>query len=392
MTHWTASPGADYDADENPAVAAARTGPTSTIRGALTAGFAVVFVLWGALRLRAGAQPARSRAPRRRRAATISSAEPGCARHRPNQRPARIDLPSRRADRTHARQLRGLPRRAPEDSRRRRPRAVRSTCRSVESPIERQHWDDLQVELERTTGNRATWCSSPRGRSRPRMPPRCFVGASCRRASRSSRSSIRCRRSSALRASATRRRRRSSTATHATRVLSLASLAIVVGLVVAVVATRHVGRLEHEIERRQAAERQNRRDLERLSARLVTAQEEERRSLARELHDAVGQALTAIKMEMGVAMRGVETDSRARTGARRGARDRRVDAAERPRPVAVAAPVDARRLRAARSGERAPAQLLEAHRHPHAAHPRADGRSAAARRSRSASTASSRRR
>ena len=60
------------------------------------------------------------------------------------------------------------------------------------------------------------------------------------------------------------------------------------------------------------AERQNRRDLERLSARLVTAQEEERRSLARELHDAVGQALTAIKMEMGVAMRGVETDSRAR--------------------------------------------------------------------------------
>ena len=44
----------------------------------------------------------------------------------------------------------------------------------------------------------------------------------------------------------------------------------------------------------------------------MTAQEEERRSLARELHDAVGQALTAIKMEMGVAMRGVETDSRAR--------------------------------------------------------------------------------
>jgi signal transduction histidine kinase len=97
-----------------------------------------------------------------------------------------------------------------------------------------------------------------------------------------------------------------------TRVVTLASLAILVGLIVAVVSTRHVGRLEHEIERRQAVERQTRRDLERLSARLVTAQEEERRSLARELHDAVGQALTAIKMEMGVAMRGVETDSRAR--------------------------------------------------------------------------------
>jgi signal transduction histidine kinase len=97
-----------------------------------------------------------------------------------------------------------------------------------------------------------------------------------------------------------------------TRVISLAALAIVVGLGVAFIAWRHVGGLETEIQRRQAAERQHRRDLERLSARLVNAQEEERRSLARELHDAVGQALTAIKMEMVVAMRGVESDSRAR--------------------------------------------------------------------------------
>jgi signal transduction histidine kinase len=80
---------------------------------------------------------------------------------------------------------------------------------------------------------------------------------------------------------------------------------------VAFIASRYVGRLGREIERQRWADRQNRRDLERLSARLVTAQEEERRSLARELHDAVGQALTAIKMGMGVALRGVETDSRA---------------------------------------------------------------------------------
>jgi signal transduction histidine kinase len=88
-----------------------------------------------------------------------------------------------------------------------------------------------------------------------------------------------------------------------TRVAALASLALAVGLVVAFVAARHVTSLQREIERRQAAERENRLDLERLSARLVSAQEEERRSLARELHDAVGQALSAIKMEIAVALR-----------------------------------------------------------------------------------------
>ena len=92
----------------------------------------------------------------------------------------------------------------------------------------------------------------------------------------------------------------------------LASIALLAALCTAFVASRHVGRLEREIGRRQRAEQQNRLDLERLSARLVNAQEEERRSLARELHDAVGQALTAIKMEMGVALRGVEADARAR--------------------------------------------------------------------------------
>jgi signal transduction histidine kinase len=96
------------------------------------------------------------------------------------------------------------------------------------------------------------------------------------------------------------------------RVLWLASLALGAGLLVAVLVARHVGRLQKEIGQRQQADEQNRRDLERLSARLVSAQEEERRSLARELHDAVGQALTAIKMEMGVALRAADVDSRAR--------------------------------------------------------------------------------
>ena len=87
--------------------------------------------------------------------------------------------------------------------------------------------------------------------------------------------------------------------------------ALVLGLVAAWFATWHVSGLEHEIQLQRQAETRNRLDLERLSARLVDAQEQERRSLARELHDEVGQALTAIKMAVGVALRTPGTHPRA---------------------------------------------------------------------------------
>jgi signal transduction histidine kinase len=51
---------------------------------------------------------------------------------------------------------------------------------------------------------------------------------------------------------------------------------------------------------------QNSRDLQRLSSKLITAQEEERRSIARELHDEVGQVLTAIKVELALAQRAID--------------------------------------------------------------------------------------
>ena len=97
-----------------------------------------------------------------------------------------------------------------------------------------------------------------------------------------------------------------------TRFLWIVSGALVLGIGVAGFAFWHVSGLEGEIHRQRLAEAQNRQDLERLSARLVDAQEQERRSLARELHDEVGQALTAIKMEVGVAMR-ASSDARVRS-------------------------------------------------------------------------------
>jgi len=76
-------------------------------------------------------------------------------------------------------------------------------------------------------------------------------------------------------------------------------------------ASRHVNRLQWEIERQRRGEQLNREDLERLSARLVDVQEQERRTLARELHDEVGQALTAVKMDISMALRG-DPESRTR--------------------------------------------------------------------------------
>jgi signal transduction histidine kinase len=66
------------------------------------------------------------------------------------------------------------------------------------------------------------------------------------------------------------------------------------GLLLAIATVTLTLKLEKELERKRV-------DLEDLSARLVRAQEDERRSLARELHDEVGQSLSAIMMEAGNA-------------------------------------------------------------------------------------------
>jgi len=68
----------------------------------------------------------------------------------------------------------------------------------------------------------------------------------------------------------------------------------------------YAGRLERSLKRQRIQDSRNARELQDLSAKLITAQEEERRSVARELHDEVGQVLTAIKVELAVAQRAIE--------------------------------------------------------------------------------------
>ena len=79
--------------------------------------------------------------------------------------------------------------------------------------------------------------------------------------------------------------------------------ALAASLAIALLATFYARRLERDLERQRDREATYARDLQRLSAQLLTAQEEERRSIARELHDEVGQVLTAIKVELATAQR-----------------------------------------------------------------------------------------
>ena len=83
-------------------------------------------------------------------------------------------------------------------------------------------------------------------------------------------------------------------------------LALAASLGIALLASFYSGRLENQLRHQRARDVQNTRDLQRLSAKLITAQEEERRSIARELHDEVGQVLTAIKVELSLAQNAVD--------------------------------------------------------------------------------------
>lgn len=76
-------------------------------------------------------------------------------------------------------------------------------------------------------------------------------------------------------------------------------VALGVGLALAALSITHILRLEREARLRYEEILQARSQLEKLSAKLVAAQEEERRSISRELHDEVGQSLSALLVDIG---------------------------------------------------------------------------------------------
>lgn len=282
--------------------------PPSTVRGALIAGFVAVFALWtfsgydlvrGLAQLESRVAEARTSFIRGEQA--LSTIRTGVLLGSVYLRDALVDSGAitRQYYRDELKQIR-------DDIAVRLP----AYAQDVHSPLERQQWSLLQTELD------DYWASLDVVFG-PDMPRNSVESAAFLRKNIVPRRDVILRildRLAALRAVAAQRHEVEMSLLHAQvrqRLLEIGGLALFVGLIVAAIATWHVGRLGREIDRQRRIDIQNRRDLERLSARLVSAQEEERRSIARELHDEVGQALTAIKMELGVAHREMQSGSRA---------------------------------------------------------------------------------
>jgi signal transduction histidine kinase len=80
-------------------------------------------------------------------------------------------------------------------------------------------------------------------------------------------------------------------------------LSVLVGILVAVAAVIRIWLLEWRSEEQRRRTERAEGNMRQLSQQLVKTQEEERKNLSRELHDHVGQMLTALRMELGTAER-----------------------------------------------------------------------------------------
>jgi len=87
------------------------------------------------------------------------------------------------------------------------------------------------------------------------------------------------------------------------------SIALAGGLLLVIASMAYILRLERQTRGRYRELAHSRHELERLSSRLVDAQEEERRSISRELHDEVGQSLGALLVDLGRLSNNLPADS-----------------------------------------------------------------------------------
>ena len=96
----------------------------------------------------------------------------------------------------------------------------------------------------------------------------------------------------------------------ALRQFAAAATLILVFLVcaVAILSTAYMARLDRVSEAERARAETAERELRNLSNQLVRVQEEERKTISRELHDEVGQILTGLRMELGTLSRNVSEE------------------------------------------------------------------------------------
>lgn len=80
---------------------------------------------------------------------------------------------------------------------------------------------------------------------------------------------------------------------------------VIASVCIAMLAGFHVNRLDGSLRTQLEKDAAAAVDLQRLSAQLVSTQEEERRNIARELHHDIGQVLTVVKIELANAQRDI---------------------------------------------------------------------------------------